>query len=140
MTAAEGLNMPAPLVHVTVHDLFKSGDRVRLVRAEGREFVTESMLVVERDSTSVMFANVPSRAGYEVIVDRVQDGTCSVTLERPTATAASVQYRILQEDVSAITGWLVGPVPAAWSEWTDVGDGETLVFGEEVSVQMRAKP
>lgn len=135
--------MSTPLMHVTVHDQFKRGDTVRLVHTEGREFVTDSTLAVERDSTSVTFANVPSRIEFEVIVDRVDSASCPVTLKRSDAkTSASMQYRLLEEDTNALTGWPVEPgdVTKTWGDWIDAEDGETLVFAEDVSVQVRVKP
>lgn len=74
--------MSTPLIYVTLHAQFKRGDKVRLVHTDGREFVTDGTLAVERDSTSVTFASVPSRTVFEVIVDRVDSASCSVTLER----------------------------------------------------------
>lgn len=132
--------MTDPLCSVTVYDQFKPGDRVRLVHVENREFVTDAALVVERDSTSATFANVPSRARVEVIVDRAASAPAAVVLEPSNPKTASVQYRILQEDTSTLTGWPVGPVMAAWSEWVGVEEGETLTFDEDVPIQMRAKP
>jgi hypothetical protein len=78
--------MSTPLMHVTIHDQFRRGDMVRLVHTEDREFVADGTLAVERDSTSVTFANVPSRTAFEVIVDRVSSASCSVTLERSEPT------------------------------------------------------
>jgi hypothetical protein len=76
--------MTEPLVYVTIHDQFKRGDRVRLVHVDHqrREFVTDATLAIEMDSTSVTFANVPSCARFEVIVDRVDNASCAVMLER----------------------------------------------------------
>lgn len=73
-------------ISITVHDQFKRGDKVRLVHAEGREFVTEAAVEVERECVSITFVCVADRAQYAVIVDRVETGPCSVALERAAVT------------------------------------------------------
>lgn len=82
--------MTEPGIHITVHDQFKRGDRVRLVHTEGREFVTDATLVIEQDSTSVTFAGVPDRAGFEVIVDRVVSADAPVELVQSDGASADV--------------------------------------------------
>lgn len=110
--------MTEPRTHITVHDRFKRGGRVRLVHAEGREFVTDATLVIEQDSTSVTFAGVPSRAGFEVIVDRTATTGASVTIEQSDGASADVGTATAVQHFNGVASW------ATWEELPRDGSGE----------------
>lgn len=66
--------MTEPMISVTIHDRFNTGDTVRLVHVDEQrnEFVTEQTLIVPSEMVSATFITAAPRHEVIVIIDRTQ--------------------------------------------------------------------